>query len=266
LAGAIFMVNLAPFGLKSEDIIDFLKQQKDFPELLRNFFGQQIIKKFAQNNNITLTLEEIQRQCTDFRSEHDLENSSDFITWLAERGISYQTWEQTMSDRLLGNKVAEHLFSSQVESYFLEHQEDFEKILLYQIVVPFERIANDLFYQIEEQELSFFEAAHLYDLDQRRRLICGYEGWIPLSELPPEFIDPILNGNLGELISPIKTAAGYHLLLVEEVKEAKLTPEIRTKILNHLFEDWLKVEVNYHLQELHSLDSSKQMINKFHRG
>lgn len=250
-------------GIRSEDVINFLKKDLALQEIILKIASERVIKEVADEKGITISIEEIQVEGDRWREQNNLQNTSDLITWLVEKELFYQDWEQKIRDRLLAQKLAKHLFDRQVEEYFTEHQAEFEQILLYQIVVPFERIARDLFYQIEEQEFSFFEAAHLYDIDQRRRLTCGYQGWLTLSELQPEFIEAILNAKLGELIRPIKTEAGYHLLLVEQVIEARLTPKTRGKIVNKFFEEWLKCEVNYRMQKHRMQEVSNQTIESF---
>lgn len=247
------MVNLEiPSGFNSKEIINFLKKEQILSEIISKILAEQVVKEFAAQKNLSISLEEIQEECRDFRVRHHLETSSDLVGWLVDQGILYEDWEQKICDRLLAKKLAKELFASQVEAYFLAHQREFQEVLLYQIIVPFERVATDLFYQIEEQELSFFEAAHLYDIDQRRRLTCGYSGWVSLAELPAELVEAILNGNVGEIIPPVKTAWGYHLMLVEAVNQLELTPTVQEKILNKLFENWLHLEVQYRLQKCQS--------------
>ncbi len=258
------MVNLQiAAGITSKEIINFLKQEQILPEVIVRILSTKIVKEFAEKKGITINLEEIQAESHHFRSHYNLETTSDLIAWLVNQGIFYEDWEQTICDRLLAQKLANHLFGDQVEAYFTEHQTEFQQVLMYRIVVPFERVAADLFYQIEEQEFSFFEAAHLYDIDQQRRLTCGYEGWVSISELPAEILDAILNANLGEIIPPVKTESGYHLMLIEEISEIELTPEIREKILNKLFQNWLNLEVQYRLQQSQIQDVTHQSLKSY---
>lgn len=69
--------------------------------------------------------------------------------------------------------------------------------------------------------------------------------WLGFSGLPAELVEAILNGNVGEIMPPVKTAWGYHLMLVEAVNQLDLTPTVQEKILNKLFENWLHLEVQY---------------------
>ncbi|WP_235107293.1 hypothetical protein [Acaryochloris sp. 'Moss Beach'] len=66
--------------------------------------------------------------------------------------------------------MATYLFEEKVESYFAERRLNFDRFVIYQISVDCQKFAQELFYQIEEEEISFYEAAHLYDLDERASL------------------------------------------------------------------------------------------------
>ncbi len=116
--------------------------------------------------------------------------------------ISVEEWADGIRDRLLAHHLAEFLFGQDIEKIFAQNKLDFEQVLLYQIVVPYEKLAQELFYEIEEEEISFYEAAHLYDLDERRRHQCGYEGKLYRWALKPEIAAVAFNTAIGQINNP----------------------------------------------------------------
>ena len=146
---------------------------------------------------------------------------------------------------MLRIKLSEYLFDDKIEKYFAEHRLDFEQVLLYQIAVPYAPIAQELFYQIEESEISFYEAAHLYDADEQRRLQCGYAGKPYRWALGHKIAASIFRAKVGELVGPLNFDNQYHLFMVEDFITADLTPDVRSTILNRLFQEWLDSEVNH---------------------
>lgn len=121
----------------------------------------------------------------------------------------------------------------------------FDQIILYQIVVANLPLAQELFYQIQEGEISFFDAAHLYDIDENRRHLCGCEGKVYRWGLKPDIAVAVFSAQPGEVIRPIETERGYHLFLVEKFLPAELTPQRYQEILHNMFNEWLSNEVNY---------------------
>ena len=228
-----------------EAIVHSLKTTLRYQEVYQTVLYQRIIDETAQSRQLSVTTEEIQAEADRFRYEHQLEKASDALTWLAEQQVSSEDWESGIRDRLLTEKLKEHLFGSQIEQYFEENRLDFEQVLLYQIIVPYEQLAQELFYQIEEREISFFEAAHLYDIEPQRRLHCGCEGKVYRWGLNPDIAAIVFGATPGQLLRPTRTDQGFHIMLVEAFIEAELSPDTRTEILNQLFDEWLRGELNY---------------------
>jgi parvulin-like peptidyl-prolyl isomerase len=231
--------------ISSEEIVGFLKKNLQFREICRQILYQRIIDQAADTRAITITPEEIQTEADHLRRDLKLEKAADTLAWLTEQLINIDDWEGGIADRLLTQKLKANLFTKEVDVFFAQNRLDFEQILLYQIIVPYEKLAQELFYQIEEREISFYEAAHLYNIDERRRHECGYEGKLYRWTLKPEIAAVIFAADAGELIQPIQDEEGYHLLMVEEFIPATLTEEIRQNIQQRLFQEWLVGELNY---------------------
>jgi len=121
----------------------------------------------------------------------------------------------------------------------------YEQAILYRLVVPYRPLAQELFYQIEEEEISFFEAAHLYDIDEQRRLACGFEGRLSRWQLNADSAARVFGAHPQEVIGPIELDANFELVMVQDFIPAELTPATRQKILDQLFEEWLDSELNY---------------------
>lgn len=238
-------INSSEISIETDEIFHFLKKNIQLKEVCYKILHQKIINQSAQERGVTVTAEEIQAEAERQRREKRLEKASDTMAWLVDEMITVDEWEEGIRDRLLAQKLAKVLFDKEVEKFFVQHRLDYEQILLYQIIVPYEKLAQELFYQIAEKELSFYEAAHLYDIAEKRRHLCGYEGKLYRWNLKPDVAAMIFSNKPGEVIGPIKTDQGYHLFRVEEFISAELTSEIRQEIINKMFKEWLASELNY---------------------
>jgi parvulin-like peptidyl-prolyl isomerase len=250
------MVNFSGISIESETIVSFLKRQVQLKETCQTIVYQQIIERTAQERGIAVTPEEIQAEADRLRYEMRLESAAATFAWLEEQLITPEEWEAGIRDRLLKQKLAESLFAHEIERYFVQNRLDFEQILLYKIVVPYEQLAQELFYQIEENEISFYEAAHLYDVDEQRRLKCGYEGKLYRHSFAPEVAAIVFSSRLAEVIGPVQSDAQYELLLIEEFIAAELTDATRKKIIDRLFAEWIESELNYLIHHETPIDLS----------
>lgn len=236
-------------SIELSEIVKYLRHNLQFKQVLKSILYKKIIERTAKERELMVSPEEIQVEADRLRREKHLEKAADTIAWLAEQMIALEDLEAGIYDRLLSQKLAEELFSKEVPKYFAQNRLNYDQVLLYQIVVSNQRLSQELFYQIQEQEISFYEAAHLYDIDEKRRLLCGCEGKLYRGNLKPEVAGVVFSAKLGEVIPPLKTILGYHLFMVAKFIPAELTAERHEEILNTLFREWLESEANYMLSQ-----------------
>ena len=241
------MVNFNNLNIDNGEINDYLKQKLKLKQICSEILYQRIIAEAALSKNITVTEKEVEVEANKIRCSLRLEKAADTLAWLKDNFLDPDGWEIAITNHLLSQKLAEHLFEAQVEPYFAQNKLNFDRFVLYQLVVPYEKLAQELFYQIEEEEISFYQAVHLYDIDRQRRCVCGYEGEVHRWNYHPDLTAVIFKTpvTIGELIGPIKSEQGYHLFKIEDYMPAQLTPEIRQEIVDELFMRWLNSELNY---------------------
>ena len=239
------MIEISQTSVEPDELVTFLKRNIQLKEVCQKILYQKIINQAAQERGITVTPEEIQADANHQRYEKRLEKASETLAWLAEQMITPEEWEAGICERLLSKKLAEYLFAKEVEKLFAQNQLIFQQVLLYKITVLDGKLAQELFYQIEEREISFYEAAHLYDIDEKRRHQWGYEGEIDRWKLKPDVAAVVFGAKLGDAIGPIEIDGSYHLFMVEKFIPAELTPQRYQEILNNMFNEWLANELNY---------------------
>lgn len=231
--------------IEATEIIELLRQELQLKPFCQKVLQKKVIDKAAGERGLTVTPEEIQVVGDQLRREKRLEKAADTIAWLADQMISVEDLEAGIGDRILSQKLAEHLFAKDVEKIFVQNKLQFDQIILYQIIVTNLQLAQEIFYEIQEGEISFFDAAHLYDIDENRRHLCGCEGKVYRWGLKPDIAVAVFSAKPGEVIRPIETDRGYHLFMVEKFIQAELTPERYQEILHNLFNEWLSNEVNH---------------------
>ncbi len=236
---------LSRLSVETDELVDFFKKNVQLKEVYEKVLHQKIINQSAQEKGIIVTPEEIQAEADQMRFERRLEKASDTLGWLTDQMMTPDDWEAGIRDRLLYKKLANLLFSKEVEKFFAQNRLDFDQVLLYQIIVSDEKLAQELFYQLEEQEISFYEVAHIYNIDEKRREECGFEGKLDRWNLNPEIAAVVFSSSLGEVIKPIKIDQEYHIFMVEKFIPAELTAERYQNILDGLFKEWLASELTY---------------------
>ncbi len=249
------MVKFKSVEIETAEIEEYLKQEMKLKEICCNILHQKIVAEAASSRNITVSNEEIEAEANQIRLSLRLEKASDTLAWLKDNMLDSDQWEIAINNHLLAKKLAKHLFDPKVEAYFAQNRLNYDRFVLYQLVVPYEKLAQELFYQIEEEEISFYQAAHLYDIDEQRRYVCGYEGKVDRWKYSPEIATAVFKTpvTIGEIIGPIRSEQGYHLFKIENYIPAQLTPKIRQEIIDRIFKEWLRSELNYMIHSDRSL-------------
>jgi parvulin-like peptidyl-prolyl isomerase len=236
-----------PSQVLPEQIVSALKQSMQYKPLTQKFLSQLLVQQVAAEHGLTLTEGEVQQAGEQQRSELRLERAADTLAWLADQQVTPQEWEQGIRDRLLREKLAAHLFTKETEKRFIENRLNYDRVVLYQIIVATVELAQELLYRIESGESSFCDVAYEFDIDADRRRRSGFEGVIQRWELQPAIVPQVFNARVGELTGPISTSAGHHILWVREFLPAELTDGLRAELLQALFQEWLQAELTYRL-------------------
>lgn len=245
------MLSFSRIKIELAELENYLKQNIQIKQICQEIIYNKIVVQAALDRNIVITEEEIQAEANCQRRAMNLEKASDTFAWLNSQLITTEDWEAGITSVLLRKKLAEVLFDQEAKNFFGQNRLSFDCISLYQIIVPYEHLAWEIFYQIEEQEISFYQAAHFYDIDEKRRSVCGYEGKIYRHSLSPQVEAIVFGAKIGEVISPFQTEQGYHVALVEKFISAELNEKIYQDILAKMFNEWLANELIY---LLHSSD------------
>ncbi|PSF31400.1 peptidylprolyl isomerase [Aphanothece hegewaldii CCALA 016] len=245
------MLFFSRITIELSELEKYLKQNIQIKQICQEIIYDKIISKAATARNIVLTEEEIENEAHRQRRQMNLEKATDTFAWLNSQLITSDDWEVGLKNSLLRKKLAEALFAEEAKTFFGQNKHNFDCILLYQIIVPYEQLAWEILYQIEEQEISFYQAAHFYDIDEKRRYLCGYEGRFYRYSLSPQIAAIVFGAKVGEVISPFQTEQGYHIALVEELIKAELTENIYQEIINKMMDEWLANELIY---LLHNFD------------
>lgn len=228
--------------VSTTDIVQHLKLSRQMPWLLTKIVNQKIIEQTAIQKNITLSETELQTGADRFRYEHELVSSKATLQWLEKYHLSVTEFEQLIQHSLLTQKLAQHLFAEQVEASFYSNQLDYYQAVIYEIVLDDFDLGMELYYGIQEEELSFWNLAHEYIADRELRRRGGYLGKKTRTQLHPEIataVFAIAAAKIPIVLKPIVINKKTHLVYVEEVTQPNLDESLRQKILDRLFENWL---------------------------
>lgn len=243
-------------------IINHLKLSSQLNRILEGVANCQIIESKAVELNINVTDQELQQAADDFRLTHNLHNIEATLQWLKSNHLSMDDFEDLIQTNTLTKKLAQHLFSDRVKSFFFQNQLDYAGAAMYEVILDDEDMAIELFCALQEGEMSFHDVARKYESNPARRRSGGYCGVLQRQNLKPEISAAVFAASPPQLLKPIVTSMGVHLILVEEIIQPQLDEELHNQIMSALFSEWLQQQLE-EFQILTELqDRNQQSLTK----
>ena len=243
--------------ISPKEVIQELKLSCQIPSVVEGILTRQIIVRAAAEAGITVEPAELQQASDSLRLMNQLRSADDTWSWLQKHHLSLDEFEEVVYTTVVSSKLAQHRFTDKVEPFFVEHQLDYAGVVMYEIILDDEDLALELFYALMEGEISFPEVAHQYIQDTELRRSGGYRGMVPRTALKPEISATVFAATPPQILKPILTSSGVHLIKVEELLQPQLDEQLRLKILSDLFSEWLKrqleqfdVELSFHFSEV----------------
>lgn len=229
--------------ISSEDILHQVKLSCQIPDIVEQIVTRKIVAASAAEAGIKVETEELQTAADSLRLMSQLNSAEETKVWLQKNGLSLDDFEELVYNNVISGKLAQHLFADKVEPFFVEHQLDYAGVVMYEVVLDDEDLAMELFYAIQEGEMSFHEVAYQYIEDTELRRKGGYRGIVRRKELKPEISAAVFAATSPQVLKPILTAKGVHLIFVEKIIQPELDDKLCSQILSDWFVAWIKQQV-----------------------
>lgn len=246
--------------ISPDTILHQVKLSCQIPSVVEGILTRKIIPRVAAERGIHVEPEELQLAADSFRLMSNQRSADATWSWLQKHSLSLDDFEELVHASVISSKVAQQLFADKVEPYFIEHQLDYAQVVMYEVVLEDEDLARELFYALQEGEISFYEVTHQYIQDTELRRSGGYRGLLNRTALKPEISAAVFAATPPQILRPIITSGGAHLILVEEIIQPQLSSGLHHKILSDLFSEWLK-EQTEQLDFLTHLNSNHMVLD-----
>ena len=227
------------FSISPHDVIDYIKISCQLPSAIEAIASEKIIAETAKKLGIKLEEAEIQEEGDRFRVAKKLVKAKETLAWLQQHHLSVDDFEKLIGKKILSQKLANHLFGKNVESFFFQHQLDYLAAVTYEIILDDKDLALEIFYALQEGETAFQDIAREYISNPDIRRTGGYQGVRRRTDFRPEIASAVFAANPPQPLKPIATAKGIYLIWVEEIIQPELDEQLRQQIITELFNNWL---------------------------
>ena len=229
--------------ISAQDILHQLKLSCQIPSIVEQIVTRKVVMDAAAEAGIKVEVEELQQGADQLRLISKLKTADETWEWLNKNFLSLDDFEEMVYANVMFGKLTQHLFGDKIEHWFVEHQLDYAGAVIYEVVLDDEDLAMELFYALQEGEMSFFEIAQQYIQDTELRRRGGYRGTVWRKEMKAEISAAVFAAKAPQILKPIVGPKGVHLICVEEVIKPQLDEKLRNQILSDLFTGWIKQKI-----------------------
>jgi len=227
---------------------------------------QKIIELEAKKQNITVTDEDINKELEKVYEAYGGETI--FKQNLELSGHSLDEYKEELALTIKAKKLVEpriEITEEEMKAYFDEHKDEFaqeQQVHARHILVDDENLAREIYEKLKKGE-DFAELAKQYSTDTATKDNGGDLGFFGKGEMVEEFEKVAFSLKVGEISSPVKTEYGYHIIKVEEKKEAQEPnyENSKEKIKDILFDQKFQEEYYSWIQELYSQYEIENLLN-----
>lgn len=230
-------------NITAENILEQLKISRKIPEIIEQIFTRRIVRAEAERLGIKVEIPELQEAADLFRAKNRLISARITEKWLEMNQLSLDDFETIIHLELLSDKLKQVVLKDKVEQHFYQHQLDFDRVVISEVILTNKELATELYYAIREGEISFQDVAAKYITDPELKRKGGYLGQIKRKDINPALRSIFSVTTYPQVLKPIATAQGFHLIWLEEKIEATLEPDIYEEIQSELFTELLREKI-----------------------
>jgi PPIC-type PPIASE domain len=216
-------------------------------QLLESFVEQIFLDSVLQP--ITLSKEEVFRALTGGSDAEMPPNFQAFVTaWLKQRNLSQQYLNEVIYRQLRIEKLKRLRFDRYLQSEFLRRKQEFDQVEFSLIQISESALAQELFFQIRDDQAEFGTLAQKYSHGLERQTE-GWVGPIKLAKLPPAIAQVLMQGESGGIYGPFEVGTHFWIVRLERLYSARLTESLRTELRDQLFAKWVKMSAQTLLEQ-----------------
>ena len=245
---------------------DFLRTYRRM--ILNELIDGILISQYAQKVGIVVTDEEVKSFVNNYLNQILNQykiNESDLERFLKSQGYkSLDQYKERLFEKRkmilylsrLKDKVTSNVTVSddEIKDFYEKNKDRFKSegsVHVRHILLNTEEEAKKVLERLNAGE-KFEDLAKEKSVDEFSKIKGGDLGWIEKGSMDPEFEKAVFSAKVGDIIGPVKTSYGWHIIEVLEKKEGGTKPleEVKKQIENYLltikkeqeWQRWLKSE------------------------
>ncbi|MBP0016310.1 MAG: peptidylprolyl isomerase [Cyanobacteria bacterium SBLK] len=226
-------LKIGDLNVSSDEIIPLLEKYQLLPKLVREIIIDRALV------SVECSTEELTKAIERFYQQQKVKSPEQLQAWLQQKQSTIEQVQNAIARGIKLEKFKETMWGDRLESYFLERKLEFDKVLYSLLRTQDLGVAQELYFRILEGEAEFPRLAKEYSQGVEAKT-GGIVGPISLSKIHPTLKEMFQRSKPGQLWSPQYIDNWFVVVRLEQFVPAKLDEEIRQKLLDERFNQWLQ--------------------------
>ena len=191
-------------------------------QILTQLVQQDLIEQYARDKKVDVSQAELDKKETDIKAKYP---PGQFEQILKQQGLTEQDVQQILRQQIVLEKAVApniHVTDADVKSYFQKNHSLFDKpeqVRARHILVADKATADTVLGKLKNGG-SWDALAKQYSTDPSTKEKGGELGFFGKGQMVPQFQDAAFNAQIGQIVGPVKSPFGYHIIQTEEKKPA----------------------------------------------
>jgi foldase protein PrsA len=191
---------------------------------VEQLIADKIVASEAKKQKITISDEELNKEVDKLKESYGGEEVFEQV--LASNNTTVDVLKEDLKNYLTMRKLIEpqiEITDEELKTYFDENKDSLgeaEQIKASHILIEDESTAKEIKQKLADGA-DFAELAKEYSTDEASKENGGELGFFPRGTMVTEFEDVAFSLPINEISEPVKSDYGYHIIKVEEKKDAK---------------------------------------------
>jgi foldase protein PrsA len=240
-------------AISKDELYDVMVKQYG-AAAVEQLIADKIVAAEAKKEKISITDEDLDKEVEQLKQSYGGEEV--FNQVLASNNTTVDVLKDELKNYLTMRKLIEpqiEISDDEIKTYFDENKDSLgeaEQVKASHILVEDEAVAKEVKQKLTDGA-DFAELAKEYSTDEGSKENGGELGFFPRGTMVTEFEDAAFSLPINEISDPVKSDYGYHIIKVEEKKEAKEAnfEDSKATIKETLIDQKLETEYSTWLEE-----------------
>ena len=238
-----------------EKLPALLQDLELFPLLIRRYLERTNCKEYNPTENEQIVF---QKQ---FLARERITDQRGLSKWLERQAISESQMSQRLFRSLQLEQFKKATFGPRIEPLFLERKASLDRVVYSLLRVRERAKAVELHLRLEEEEATFADLASTYSEGSEKQ-INGLIGPMELGRINPVLGERLRISTPGQLWPPFEVEGWWVLLRHERHLPAQLDQPMQQRLLNEMYETWMRDQVSTALKELQIAEPGQSTSSK----